>query len=904
MAPPTPLLAPPARLPACLVAKRPRNYHPRPGLRRRCAPQCAAQSSNLHFRVVVIFAKLIDSCWFVFKIALVVALLAAIGGGAYFYAHMDDEIRQYVETALAEKFPQLEVSVGGARLIENRGIAVYDVELALPTTAGSERRLVAIDELLVACDVQVTQLVQGQLDIQRIELKHPQAWLVRSSTGSWNYEALLPLPPCVKCIPPIVVRDGWVSASDAGNPSAEPLVLRDINATAAPQAVGGEAPKPGAPLPAVYAVRVDGTAGGPLVDRAEFRVTLQPREQAIDAIVKLDNFHAGGPLHSWILPYLPAQLRSGKASGELSGVVSAAFVQGSDQPPTFTADLRLTGGAVADARLPRSVSDLTAHIVADPQQLRFDEVKAKCGPAEIVASVTRHGWGKTAPVAVAARVTGMPLDTKLYQSLPPILRNEWDKYEPSGAVHGEVRARFDGRQWRPEQAVLTGEQLSFLSDKFRYRLRNGSGSLTYKPPAAAGEPARLAINMVATGGGQPLTIVGEVLDPQPGAIGWTTISGRDVAIESAMINALPDKPRDVILSMNPRGRFHFTWRLERRVLGQEKPNMQLQLELVDTAVQYDKFPYPLDHIRGTITATDDHWRFTDLVSSGRRTIRCAGRLDPAPVGAELALRFTGEQVPLDDALYDALPHAVQAAWTELRPRGHVDMVADVFYRTDLAQPSVRAVVSPRPETALLRPTFFDYLMERVSGNVTYHDGQVTLEGVRAEHDRTQIGANGRGFFAPDGSWRMELTGLTADRIVPRQDLLVALPKQLSRLIEQIQPRGSFALHNGLLAFNKPASPLAPLETRWDFQLDCHQVSIDPGVALENIYGAVRLEGSHDGLRAVTRGELALDSVTFQDAQFTNVRSPLYVDETRCLLGRHATEIEGRPPRRLTSEPGE
>lgn len=869
-----------------------------------CAPGARSDARD-EFRflrgVDSIFAKLVDSCWFVFKIALFVAVIAAIGGGAYFYAHMDDEIRQYVEKALAERFPQLQASVGGARLIEGRGIAVYDLELALPAAAGAEQRLIAIDELMVVCEPQLTQLVQGHLDIQRIELKRPQAWLVRNSTGSWNFQSLLPLPPCTQCLPPLVIRDGWIAASDASHPNADLLVIRDIHATVTPQAGDGTPPKPGDPLPAQYAIRVDGAAGGPIVERAEFRVTLHPRESTANAIVKLEGFQLGGSLDNWVQPLLPAELRGAAVTGAVSGTATASFDPSRTQPIEATADLHVSEGSVADRRLPRPLTDLSAHVVADAGELRVEKLRAKCGPADLVASLTRQGWGRTAQLAAAARVTGMPLDRKLlYGALPPLLRDQWDKYDPTGVASAEVHVRFDGQRWLPERAVLTGENLTFTSDKFAYRLRKGSGSLVYTPAAATGQPAKLAINMTGMGGGQPLTIVGEVLDPRPGAIGWATISGRDVAIESAMIDALPEKPRNVIRSMNPRGRFHFNWRFERTALGQQEPSTQLQLQLVDCAVEYDKFPYPLDHIHGTITATDNHWRFADLVSTGRRTIYCSGRLDPVPIGAELELRFTGQQVPLDDALFDAMPAAVQTAWTELRPRGHVDLVADVYYRTDLTQPSVRTIVHPRPETALLRPTFFDYLMERVSGAITYHDGQVQLEGVRAEHDRTRMKANGRGFFAPDGSWRMELTGLTADRIVPRQDLLVALPKQLSRLLEQLQPRGSFAVHDGLLAFRQPASPLAPLETRWDFKLDCHQASINPGVELGNIYGTVQLEGGYDGLRAVTRGELALDSVTFQDAQFTNVRSPLFVDETRCLLGRHATDAENRPPRRMTA----
>ncbi|MBX3434163.1 MAG: hypothetical protein KF847_12645 [Pirellulales bacterium] len=828
-----------------------------------------------------------------FKIVLVVALLAAVGGGAYLYAHMADEIRQHVESVLAERFPQLKVSVGGARLIAERGIAVYDIEFSLPGAARDEGRLLHVDELLLACHPKVTQLVQGNLEVKRIEVKHPQAWLSRSSTGTWNIATLFPLPPYKNSLPPIVVRDGWLSVSDEANPGAEPLVIRDLNATAAVDPTA-EDPQRG------VAMRIDGTAGGPLVDRVEFRATLFPLAHEIGATAKVGGVHVNETLIAWLQPRMSPATRGAKVRGELSGTVSVSLVAERWREAVVAADLHWTAGRISDPRLPRPLTEATARLTADAARLRIEDFKAKCGPSDVSLSLVRQGWHVSSPIAMAGRVAGMPLDAELYRVLPPFLQDQWDQFQPTGLVHGELQARFDGAQWRPESAHLRGEQLAFSSDKFRYRLRNGSGTLKFTP-AAAEQPARLAIDMIGHGGGQPLRIVGEVIDPRPGAIGRVTISGRDVGIETAMIDALPDKPREVIGSLHPQGRFHFEWTLERRALGQDKPDTALRLELVDVAVLYDRFKYPLGHVSGLITAQNDHWRFTNLVSAERRTVRGQGRLDPVPSGAELVLQFTAEQAPLDDDLYDALPKAVQQAWTELRPRGHVDLVADVYYRTDLANPSVRATIYPRPETTLLRPTFFDYLMERVSGAITYHDGEVTLAGVRAVHDRTSMSADGRGFFGPDGRWHMTLTGLTADRVVLRQDLLVALPRQLSRLLEQLRPRGSFGIHDGMLAFNKPASPLAPLETRWDVQLECHEASLQCGVDLSNIFGMVRLEGRHDGLRAVSAGELNLDSVVFQDVMFTNVRSPFWVDEQQCLLGRHAIDLQKRQgPRRLTA----
>ena len=59
--------------------------------------------------------RLINFCWGIFKLGCALAVLAAVGLTVLLFMRMDEEIRRHVQDALAEKFPQLNVSVGGAR---------------------------------------------------------------------------------------------------------------------------------------------------------------------------------------------------------------------------------------------------------------------------------------------------------------------------------------------------------------------------------------------------------------------------------------------------------------------------------------------------------------------------------------------------------------------------------------------------------------------------------------------------------------------------------------------------------------------------------------------------------------------------------------------------------------------
>ncbi len=817
------------------------------------------------------------------------ALVAAAAIGVYMYVRMDDEIRRHIEAMLAERYPQLNVSVGGARIVEGRGIAVYDLALSEPGAAGRDGPLVLVDELMLVCKVELASLVQGAPDVRRVEVKHPQLLLRQAANGRWNFESLLPLKPCGVAPPQVVVRDGVASIADAS--TDQPLLLREIQLTIDPTAPpSGEGAWP--------SFHVDGTIGGPHLRRAEIHAAVDGATRHCTASMALDDVQIGAPVMAWIRPHLPPTACDTALTGLVDGKVSLAWTCGSGGPPEVHAALALHDARVDDPRLPQPLTDVAGAIAVDGDQQTVEQLHGKCGAAALAINVNRIGWGPAAEIALSGSMENLPLDEGLYQALVTTggrgdgfdarfahtLREQWDHYRPTGVVDGTLQARFDGVTWKPT-ARLAGRQLSFESDKFAYRLTDGAGTIDFTPPDD-NRPALLAINIVATGGGQPLSIVGEVVDPRPLAAGWVAITGDHVEIEKRMIDGLEPKPREVIASLNPSGRFNFGWRIERPAPG-APPRTSLRMELVDVRINYDKFPYPVRRIYGTVLAEENQWTFQNLESTGRPTIRCNGTLGPGPQGSELSLQITADGAPLNEELFDALPLAVQHAWQELQPRGEIDLTTTVNYRTGQPKPNITAVIRPRRESAQFRPTFFPYLMEQVAGTITYEDGNVTLANLEAHHDRTTIRTNGAANFAVDGAWNVQLTGLTVDRLAPAQDLLSALPKQLGKLIDRLRPTGNFWLSNGALSFRKPASEIAPLETEWDVQLDCHQTDLQCGIDLQNIHGAVRLRGRSDGVRSYSGGELALETVTFQDVQFTNVRGPLWMDETRCLLGRSA-----------------
>ncbi|QEG35031.1 hypothetical protein Pr1d_23210 [Bythopirellula goksoeyrii] len=832
-------------------------------------------------------------------------VVAVVAGGAYLYTRMDSEIRFHVQELLSSQFPHLNVSVGAARLVENQGIAIHNLVISETSSNQLQSNLLVVDEMLLECDVELSQLVRGAPQIRRILVRHPELWASRELDGSWNLESLWPPPSCGNKPPQIVIEDARLTLVDQMHPTAAPLSLRDVDLNIQAETVAPTSTLPSVanpspePMACLGRFEIKGTLGGPLVRQAEFEAKCDFRQQKLELSGSLVDLKLTKELLSWSGVILGPKAEEVQLQGSVTGNFSVEHELTGKALPKVSAKLALSDGRLEHHQLSRPLTDLSCEIRVHGETTFVDGLRCNCGSAGVALQLERKGWQITAPLSMALRAENVSLDKALLKSLPAQLQAEWHKYKPTGTVDADLQLTFDGVNWRPT-VTLTGRNLSFESDKFAYRVSDGSGTLNYVPSGVT-QPAILNIDLVGYGGGQPLKFTGQVFDPQPGALGWLEIVGENVEIEDRMVNALPGKTKDVIQSMHPEGRFNVRWRIDRTLPGQLKPYSSLNLELVSCRVNYDKFPYPLSGIRGVIQAEDNRWTFSNLVSGGSRNVQCQGTLNPSDAGNELSLQFIGKEIPFDDDLLRALPPQVQKAWKEMRPRGRVDLVAEIFHETGLAKPSIRVAVQPRPDSASIQPEFFPYLMDGVAGTITYQDGKVLLNEIRAQHGRTTLRTNGSGEFREDGSWHMQLEGMTADRLMPRRDLIVALPPRLQKLAEQIRIEGNnFGISNAVVSFSKSADPNAVVASQWDMQLDCTEASMQAGIDLQNIHGSVRLRGFCDGKNCEESGELDLDSVVYQNVQFVDVQGPLWIDDVNCLVGRWACEKQGLPVRHLTA----
>jgi len=846
----------------------------------------------------------VNACWFVFKWTIVLTFCAIVAGAVYLYFYVDDELRTYVEQTIGRHYTNYDVEVSGARLVKDRGIELRGLQITAP---GDNEPLLVVDELFLACKTDLEELASGNPHIERITVRRPTLRATRDRAGQWNVAGLLPLPQLGDSSPPTVIEDATLIIKNESSSVSQPLVLQDGTFTVERKPAG---PEQAMSTPGEAAERMvfHGQFGGRFVRQLNLSGHVEPLTGRLRCDGSIQSLVVSPELVA-ALSWGPVPLSAGTSiRGTVDGRFDVAYDPAVDAAPRFAAGLNIQQGRVEDARLPEVVTELTAGVRCTNQFLAIDDLSARCGDASLHLSGQRNGWGPASPATISFQIDRVRLARELFEKLPGRLADVWPKFQPTGQVSLNATATFDGQRWESD-GVVEARQVDFAYEKYPYRLRQSTGTVTLKKD-------HLSIDLVAYAGDRPLTIRAELDNPGPAVLGWVEVKGQTVEIDEHVVSAIrKPKAREVVQSLHPAGRTDVYWKAWRNDPNLDKMSSYLRLDVREGAVCYDKFPYPVGGIRGRVEAGDWDWRIVDLsgaTDTGRVT--CNGHIRPAAAGGEVLLHFTGTDVPLEEELRRALPIKTQQVWDQLRPQGRIDVrESTVRYVPGQGPPTFFVRVEPHGDTASIMPMSFPVRFDQLRGVATYENGQVQIDNVQAQYGASPVSASGHCDTHPDGSWQLEIDKLSADQLTASRELLAAFPGPLRRVVSQLNPTGTINV-DGALTLRGDADPRTPISSMWDLALYTYESDLNCGIALQHVRGGVRLTGDSDARRVRCRGELSVDSLGYLGNQVTQVSGPLYVESdqappgdqpttggTRVVLGTWATRQLGEPSRSIAGK---
>ncbi|HEY2828040.1 MAG TPA: AsmA-like C-terminal region-containing protein [Pirellulales bacterium] len=860
---------------------------------------------------------LVNSCWFAFKWGLLAALLAAIGLGLYYYSRLNDEIRQRVQAKFAKAYPNLSVVVRSAQLIDGQGIEIRGLSISDPRLSGPPAELAYLDEVLFCCQTSLAELLKHEPKITRILVRRPRLQAARLPDGSWSTAQLLPLPKLSENKAEVLIENGQVVVFD---PQRNPPItynFHDLNFSLKP--VDNLA----APDQTVYELR--GALAADHVQQIEIAGQVNRGTGSVELSGSVGDIDISPELLAALPPDEAARLQP---LAPLRGQANLQFHVRRDptqaQPWQFDVTGDLTSGRFEDARLPQALADLQAKFHADNRGFQIEDLTARNGPTALRWSARVDGYGPNAPMMIEGEATHLLIGRQWEPILPPKLLAEWQKFLPAGEVNvTDAQAVFDGQRWQL-QATVKCLGVSLLYHKFRYPVEHANGTLQlgFDPRT---QQNRLTMDITAFAGSRPVKIDGEIFNPGPNFTGGVTITGNGLPFDQNLYAATSEvqpKAGEVIQSLHLGGAFNFNLTCQRDDPNSPTMHQHLQVDLDHCSVRYDRFAYPLYNVVGKLEMVDGQWTFRNLEGANHTGhVTCNGSLTRLPEGVSLSLEFRGRDVVLEEELRDALPPRMQPVWNDMKPKGSVDLVeADVNYTSADKQLRVKTTVQPVADTVSIQPAYFPYRLEKVQGAITFTDQRCDFQNLRAIHDRTPISATGFCEHGSDGAFHLHFDNIAADhvRLDTDRDMMIALPTKLRKAVVQLNPTGLVSLHGALDFWGQRPPTLEDgfqqtlpgdcrVVTHWqNLQIDVEQGTLHTGVKVENIHGGGVFNGSYDpnrneGQRLMCRGELNVDSITWNNFQFTNVAGPLYLDDRQVIVGSDADQPQqGRPPRHLFS----
>ncbi|MBI1347628.1 hypothetical protein GC163_15210 [bacterium] len=824
------------------------------------------------------------------RLAVVLALIAG-GAMAWMYYRSDELLRAEILKQLSAALPETTVTIERANFDLRGRVRIFDLTLKRPQEI---QPFLTIAETIVTVDQQ--QLAKDQrVLVESVRISQPQLRVQRDATGHWDLAALVFNKPAGSSeLPHLEVLHGRIDVvlTDHAPHSQVSVPIEELMLTAEPSSQRS------------YAATVSCRTLLTGQVQATGEVPLEPGSWAATAIVEQvriapESLKLATVIWPDLLPrlqqfqrLLDSQIPPGfKPAGagevppwELGLTVSTSLEMelgqaGWDQPLQWKLTGRLNEGQVTHAALPTPLFDLHGNFSLNADELSVPAISARNGQCALqaTASATRAGG-----LNVLLRGQGIALDDPLTARLPDGLQRQLRALALSGMVDGQLqfqRAPSGAHQIDAEAQLSKG---TVQHERFPVLLREVAGKLSWHNDLMQIQGQGLA-------GTRPVQVWGTIHHPGPTGDAVFDVRVDDVLLDDSVRQALPDSVGRVVDDLQFQGRGDVRARFIRPSGLNQKYDTYLLVNVRDSQMRFQEFPYPLSKLSGRLRWHDaEHLvAFEELrAEHDGTTLTGAGqyRLQPSP--GQLNLAIDASNAAFDRALYAALPASLQEVWTAFSPQGRFDARTVIGWTP--GQPVQVEVPRLQVLDANVLMRDFRYPFRDFQGVFRYEPltegSKVVIEQFSCRHDDTRVNGQGEALCHPDNTVTVSLSELHVDDLSPSVSLRSALPQQLQDVIEILNPSGRFSFAGPVKLYGDPQRG-GLVGAAWDFQVLLAGCALNAGLRLDDIHGRVHFAGRWTPRQTELSGQLDLDAFdVWGNHQLTKIRGPFQLKDGILVMG--------------------
>ncbi|MCL2005813.1 MAG: AsmA-like C-terminal region-containing protein [Planctomycetaceae bacterium] len=831
----------------------------------------------------------IGLCW-----GTLLAIIGAAVACLAVYSQMNNTVQKYVLAELKERYPNLDVRIGSAQIIENRGISIKNIEFSTPYLLGPPRPLLRIGEMFIECPVTLQSLYQQNLQISRITIKNPILRATLSQNGTFceldllanddDYAFLFPddADPVL-----VEIENGTLLYDDARRPGP-PLHFSNINLAVTPEIRSR-----------TRYIPIKGSVEGDFFRRILVEAELQADTKHWHISANCRQLDWTDDLWQYIPPH-PHFKERPLFQGRFDFNFRAFSDPAAELGFRFAVSGALAHGRADFPNINRTLTELSTRFEISSERIVIDKLTGNGDFARLAASYTQEGFSFFGNPHQQAELTVSLLDCRfdeqLAKALSPFFNKETnrliDQFDFDGTADLYAQLACRNGVWYPKNVTMKISDIGFSYHEFPYRVDRLSGNLYIY------ENALMRFNLKSKQDSPHNTVIdGHYYNIYEDIAGRLEVFGDHVPIDQKLIRAFQPKTQEIANSLHPSGKLHaklvFTL-----PPGNLPVNKRFDIALDNVSLRYDLFPYPLRDVKGLVHYDGNVWQFYEMLgSNGLAMIRGRGFLRPvASDSQEFVLSLLAEDLPIDEQIMQALIQPGQRQMLQsLNINGKVHLAAQIQYRTDLKHLDLKFQTAPQPGLSIY-PDQFPYKIENIAGEIHYENGRIfSAIPLSGTHRDTRLRSEFDCRFSPNGQFELSLNPMTAEHLHANKELLDALPNPLRGFLESIQLTRPFDLSGGI---EYRQSMQGQQSVDWDLNWFLRQNSVHLGVPVEDICGNIRLTGRAANEHVQLQGELHLDSLAVSGFEATAIRGPFSFDGNQLRLGVHdnhlAPNVVARP----------
>ncbi|WP_406698706.1 AsmA-like C-terminal region-containing protein [Singulisphaera sp. Ch08] len=322
------------------------------------------------------------------------------------------------------------------------------------------------------------------------------------------------------------------------------------------------------------------------------------------------------------------------------------------------------------SRSPEILSDVTIEIESAGSKIVKFEGSAKGDAFNRLALKGKFDLGSGRLIELNGDVARLAISATLRSRLPAELRSVADQV---GMTGGEIDLRIGQVSYNPKASPAIRYDLGI-------QIRSGIWDCPHLPFTINDLSASLAIRdgviqiERATGVNGPTTVRIEeswvVLGDFERAPLSLLLYVNELELDKRLRAWTPPKFLPLWHDFSPSGRVKGAVKLVRDREGGPL-GFGWTVDCLDVAMVYRFFKYPLDHVRGRLTCENNQIHVNLQTLVGGKPLTATGTIDNPGEDAHVQLHFEGEAMPIDKALFDAMPPEINKVVGEFHPTGSV-----------------------------------------------------------------------------------------------------------------------------------------------------------------------------------------------------------------------------------------